>query len=76
MHLDMGGVAAGSGSACSTGNPKPSAVLTAIGLDETWSRGGLRFTVGRSNSEDDIDTAVAVLAGGGFRDLQRLRAYN
>jgi cysteine desulfurase len=75
MHLDMGGVAAGSGSACSTGNPKPSAVLTAIGLDETWSRGGLRFTVGRSNSENDIDTAVAVLARS-IRNLQRLRAYN
>ena len=56
MHLDMGGIAAGSGSACSTGNPKPSAVLTAMGLDETWSRGGLRFTVGRSNSQPDIDT--------------------
>jgi cysteine desulfurase len=61
MHLDLGGVAASSGSACSVGNPKPSAVLQALGLGPEWTRGGLRMTVGYENSLDDVNDAVAVL---------------
>ncbi|MFW6063600.1 MAG: cysteine desulfurase family protein [Chloroflexota bacterium] len=58
MHLDMAGVAASSGSACSTGNPKPSRILQAIGLDEAWTKGGLRLTVGRQNTEEDVAYVV------------------
>lgn len=62
MHLDMAGIAASSGSACKTGNPKPSAVLQAMGLAEEWNRGGLRFTVGRQNTLADIDATLDALA--------------
>ncbi len=62
MHLDVNGVAASGGSACKTGNPEPSAVLLAMGYSVRQASGGLRLTVGRSTSEDDIDYAVAVLA--------------
>ena len=62
MHLDVNGVAASGGSACKTGNPEPSAVLLAMGYNELQASGGLRLTVGRSTSENDIDYAVSVLA--------------
>lgn len=75
MHLDMAGIAAGSGSACSTGNPKPSSVLLATGLDPAWARGGLRFSVGRATTLDDIVTAVTVLTKS-VRNLARLAAYS
>jgi len=61
LHLDMAGVSASSGSACKTGNPKPSAVLQAVGLDAEWDRGGLRLTVGEQNSMEDIDFTVTQL---------------
>lgn len=54
MHLDMAGISASSGSACLTGDPKPAAVLQAIGLSEQWTKGGLRLTVGRQNTVEDI----------------------
>lgn len=61
MHLDMAGIAASSGSACSSGDPKPSAILESLGLDPTWTKGGLRLTLGRQNTEREIDRVVEVL---------------
>ncbi len=61
MHLDVAGIAASSGSACKSGDPKPSAVLEAVGLDPEWTKGGLRLTVGRQNSMDEIDTVLSVI---------------
>ncbi|MEM7111782.1 MAG: cysteine desulfurase family protein [Chloroflexota bacterium] len=61
MHLDMKGIAASSGSACKSGNPKPSATLEAIGLAPEWTKGGLRLTVGRHNTAADIDYAVETI---------------
>ncbi len=58
IHLDMAGFSASSGSACKTGNPKPSAILQAIGLGEAWTLGGLRFTVGAQNTLADIDALI------------------
>jgi len=58
MHLDANGISASSGSACLTGDPKPSQVLEAIGLEKEWTRGGLRISVGRQNSVDQIDLVV------------------
>lgn len=55
MHLDMAGIAASSGSACSSGDPKPSAILEALGLDAAWTKGGLRLTVGRQNTVTEIE---------------------
>ncbi|MCB9432022.1 MAG: cysteine desulfurase [Ardenticatenaceae bacterium] len=61
MHLDMAGIAASSGSACKSGDPKPSAVLEALGLGREWTKGGLRLTVGRHNTMDEIEQVVATL---------------
>ena len=61
MHLDMAGIAASSGSACKSGDPKPSATLEAVGLGPEWTKGGLRLTVGRQNSADEIDYAVSLI---------------
>lgn len=61
IQLDVAGVAASSGSACSTGNPKPAAVLQAIGLDDQWTTGGLRLTVGRQNTMADIEYVLQCL---------------
>jgi cysteine desulfurase len=61
MHLDVAGVAASSGSACGSGDPKPAAVLEAIGLGPEWTKGGLRLTVGRQNTHADIDYVVEAL---------------
>ncbi len=52
--LDIAGFACSSGSACKTGDPEPSGVLTALGLDRTWALGSLRVTLGRSTTDDDI----------------------
>ena len=45
MLLDAAGFACSSGSACKTGSPKPSEVLTAVGLPPEWALGSLRVTV-------------------------------
>ena len=58
MHLDMAGIAASSGSACSVGNPKPSRILQAIGLGDEWTRGGLRLSVGMGISAEEITYTI------------------
>jgi cysteine desulfurase len=54
-------LAVSSGSACSSVDPKPSHVLTAIGLSESQARRSLRFGLGRFTTPDEIDTAVQML---------------
>lgn len=61
MHLDVAGIAASSGSACSSGDPKPSSVLEALGLGSEWTTGGLRLTLGRQNTAADVDYVLAAL---------------
>jgi cysteine desulfurase len=61
MHLDLAGIAASSGSACSSGDPKPSAVLQACGLGPEWTTGGLRFTFGLQNTPAEVDAAAEAL---------------
>lgn len=61
IQLDVAGIAASSGSACTTGNPLPSSVLEAVGLDEQWTGGGLRLTVGRQNTMADVERVLAIL---------------
>lgn len=58
LKLDELGIAASSGSACSTGNPNPSHVLTAIGLNEEEAKSALRVTFGEDNEIDDVDYMV------------------
>jgi cysteine desulfurase len=62
LGLDMEGVAASAGSACTTGNSEPSHVLLAMGLSEEEARGSLRFTTGRGNSPEEIDDAIRITA--------------
>ena len=55
LALDLAGIAASSGSACTTGSIEPSHVLVAMGMPSELARGSLRLTVGRQNSEADIE---------------------
>src|SRR3954470_7592338 len=61
MHLDLAGIAASSGSACSTGAVEPSHVLVAMGLPRDRALGAIRFSLGRESSESDIERATAVV---------------
>jgi cysteine desulfurase len=61
LSLDVLGVAASAGSACTTGNTEPSHVLRAMGMSDDACRSALRFTVGRSNTEGQIDEAIDAL---------------
>jgi cysteine desulfurase len=54
LLLDMAGIAASSGSACTTGSTEPSHVLQAMGVLPSQSRGAIRFSFSRYNTEDDI----------------------
>ncbi len=55
MNLDMKGIAASSGSACSSLSIEPSHVLLAIGLDKKSAKGSLRLTFGDENTQEDLD---------------------
>lgn len=54
MNLDMEGIAASSGSACSSGSTEPSHVLSALGLSTELARGSLRLTLGRFTTQEEI----------------------
>ena len=58
LHLDSRGIAASTGSACSSTKLEPSQVLMAIGLEEVEAHGSLRISLGRENTEEDIDHAI------------------
>lgn len=55
LRLDMNGICASTGSACSTGSLDPSHVLLGIGLTHEISHGSLRLTLGPQNTEEDVD---------------------
>jgi len=61
LSLDMLGVAASSGSACTAKTLEPSHVLRAIGLKHEEAHGSLLFTLGKQNTEEDVDYVVSVL---------------
>lgn len=73
IQLDVAGIAASSGSACTTGNPLPSAVLEALGLDARWTGGGLRLTVGRQNTMEQVTRVLEVIPEA-VRTLQQFQA--
>jgi len=54
LQLDLNGIAASSGSACSSGSLEPSHVLLALGLDHDWAIGSLRITLGRFTTREHI----------------------
>lgn len=63
LNLDLQGIAASSGSACTSGSLDPSHVLLAIGLPHEIAHGSLRMTLGIYNTEEEIDYVLEVLPG-------------
>ncbi len=61
LGLDFAGVCASSGSACSSASLEPSHVLLAIGLTAEMAQGSLRITVGKDNTDEDVDYLLSVL---------------
>lgn len=61
LNLDIKGIAASSGSACTSGSLDPSHVLLALGLTHETAHGSLRMTLGKMNTEADIDYVLEVL---------------
>ena len=61
LGLDMSGICASSGSACSSASLEPSHVLLASGLRADLALGSLRFTLGRDNTSEDVDYLLGVL---------------
>jgi cysteine desulfurase len=60
LSLDLKGIAVSSGSACSSGALEPSHVLMALGLDPQAAHGSLRFTLGKDNTEEEINYTIKV----------------
>ena len=58
LWLDMAGISASTGSACSSNSLEPSHVLLAIGLEVEKAHGSLRFSLSRDNTEEEVDRIV------------------
>jgi cysteine desulfurase len=63
LNLDLEGICASTGSACSSANLEPSHVLLALGLPPEQAHGSLRFSLGRENTEADVERVLEVLPG-------------
>lgn len=61
IALDLKGVACSSGAACASGATEPSHVLTAIGLPEGRARASLRFSLGRTNTREEVDYVASLI---------------
>ena len=61
LLLDARGIECSTGSACSAGVPQPSHVLLAMGVPETLARGSLRFSLGHTSTQADVDAVVAAI---------------
>jgi len=72
LSLDMEGVAASSGSACTSGSLEASHVLLAIGLPPEIAHGSLRLTLGKDNTEEEVDYIIGILPG----IIEKLRALS
>ncbi len=70
--LDLAGVAVSTGSACTAGSPEPSHVLAALGYAPNVARGALRITLGRDNTDAEIDAAARVIPA----TIQKIRNQN
>lgn len=72
LNLDLEGICASTGSACSSGSLEPSHVLLAMGLSHEQAHGSLRFTLGKWTTEEEIEQVLEVLP----RIVTRLRAMS
>lgn len=72
LMLDMNGICASSGSACSSGSLEPSHVLLAIGVPAERAHGSIRFTLGKENTLEQIDYSVEKLK----ETVEKLRAIS
>jgi cysteine desulfurase len=72
IAMDLRGIACSTGSACSSGSLEPSHVLSAIGLKPEQARASIRFSLGRFNTEEDVDAALKILPG----VVEQLRAVS
>ena len=72
LNLDLQGVSASSGSACTAGTEEPSHVLLATGISPEMAHSSLRFSVGPANTDDEIEYVLSVLPG----IVERLRAMS
>jgi len=72
LSLDLEGVCASTGSACGSASLEPSHVLLALGVPPEQAHGSLRFTLGRENTEADVEQVLEVLPG----IVARLRAMS
>ena len=70
LQLDLNGVSASSGSACTTASLEPSHVLLAMRVPHDLARGSLRITLGKGNTVEDVDRLLDVLP----RAVQKLRS--
>lgn len=69
LGLDLKDIAISTGSACTSGSLDPSHVLVALGKDEGWLEAAIRFSLGRSTTDADVDHVVATVVA----EVQRLR---
>jgi len=74
IALDLRGFAVSTGAACSSGALTPSHVLTAIGLDADRARSSMRFSLGRSNTAEQVDALVEAL-GASVAHLRRISVH-
>jgi cysteine desulfurase len=61
LHLDELGIAASSGSACTTGSLEPSHVMRAMGIPYTFAHSSIRFSLSRYTTEREIDAVIAAM---------------
>jgi cysteine desulfurase len=69
LNLDIAGVSASAGSACTSGALEPSHVLLALGRDRATASAAVRFSLGKDNTAEDVDYAVEQLA----RTVERMQ---
>jgi cysteine desulfurase len=65
--LDLEGIEASTGSACTSGSSEPSHVLLAMGIDPQRAHGSLRLSLGRGTAADEVDRTIAVVTALGER---------
>ncbi len=76
IALDLKGLALSTGAACSSGVIEPSHVLTAMGLSPAQARASLRFSLGKQNTEEDVDFAVSLVPATVARLRELSPVYN